>query len=34
MVEPSTSRKKSRFWLYSPFVLPLILGGAWTAYWF
>ena len=34
MVEPSTSRKKSRFWLYAPFVLLLILVGAWTAYWF
>jgi hypothetical protein len=27
MVEPSTSRKKSRFWLYVPFVLLLILVG-------
>jgi len=33
MVEPSTTRKKSRFWLYLPFVLLLILVGAWTGYW-
>ena len=33
MVEPSTTRKKSRFWLYLPFVLLLILIGAWTGYW-
>jgi hypothetical protein len=34
MVEPSTTRKPSRFWLYLPFILLLILIAAWTAYWF
>ncbi len=34
MVEPSSAQKKSRFWLYLPFVLLLIAIGAWTAYWF
>lgn len=34
MAEPSTSRKKSRFWLYLPFTLLLLGIGAWTAYWF
>ena len=33
MVEPSTTRKKSRFWLYLPFGLLLALVAAWSAYW-
>ncbi|KCZ50950.1 hypothetical protein HY29_06260 [Hyphomonas beringensis] len=33
MVEPSTVQKKSRFWLFLPFVLLLIVVAAWTAYW-
>lgn len=34
MVAPSTSQRKSRFWLYLPFVLLLLVVAAWTAYWF
>ena len=34
MVTPSTVDKKSRFWLYLPFILLLVVVAGWTAYWF
>lgn len=33
MVDPASTRKKSRFWLIFPFVILALLVAAWTAYW-
>src|SRR6478752_7473498 len=29
-----TRRRQSRFWLYGPFLLLVILAAAWSAFWF
>ena len=34
MPDPARPRKRSRFWLFAPYVLVLIAFAAWSAYWF
>ncbi|WP_306223039.1 DUF2125 domain-containing protein [Bosea beijingensis] len=34
MTDPLPTRRRSRFWLYGPFMLLAVLAAAWSAFWF
>lgn len=34
MTDPLPTRRRSRFWLYGPFMLLVVLAAAWSAFWF
>lgn len=34
MTDPLPTRRRSRFWLYGPFMLLVVLAAAWCAFWF
>jgi hypothetical protein len=34
MTDPLPTRRRSRFWLYGPFMLLVILAAGWSAFWF
>lgn len=34
MTAPLPTRRRSRFWLYGPFMLLVVLAAAWSAFWF
>ncbi len=34
MTDPLPTRRRSRFWLYGPFMLLVVLAAGWSAFWF
>lgn len=34
MTAPTPARRKSRFWLYAPFVLLVLIAAGWSGFWF
>ena len=34
MTDPLPTRRRSRFWLYGPFMLLVVFAAAWSAFWF